>query len=202
MKIKIIVFLFASMLLFQLTACAPRPYRTSNQHMTIPEPKKEYFPSKGKALLIVERVNETNLSLYNMVVWDVTEPLQASLIGYLSPTMKAAYELEPGEHTILIHQAAMNNILKVNVAADKTYFTRAGTNGGYSIYPYPIKAGQKNDMTRKNISVATEKLVAWGKDRKRIEESVQTRIEKGTGKWLEMSDEEKRNYSIVPFDGR
>jgi len=202
MKIKILVLVLASMVLFQLTACAPKPYRTSNNHMTIPDPKKEYYPSTGKALLIVERVYEANLSLYNMVVWDVTKPLDAQLIGYLSPSMKAAYELELGEHTILIHQAAMNNILKVNVAADKTYFTRAGTNGAYSIYPYPIKAGQKNDMTRNNISVATEKLVAWGKDRKRIEESVQTRIEKGTGKWLAMSDEEKRNYSIVPGDGR
>jgi len=202
MKIKIIFLVFISFVLLQLTACALKPYRTSNTYMTITDPKKEYYPSKGKALLIVERVYEANLSLYNMVVWDVTIPLEAKLIGYLSPSMKAAYELEPGEHTILLHQAAMTNIMKVDVAADKTYFTRMGTNGGYSIYPYPIKAGKKNDMTRNNMSVATEKLVAWGKDRTRIEESVQTRIEKGTGKWMSMSDEEKQNYSIVPEDGR
>lgn len=200
MKIKYLVLVLASLVLFQLSACSP--YRTSNNHMTMPEPKKEYYPSAGKALLIVERISEANLSLYNMVVWDVTEPLNPALIGYISPTMKVAYELEPGEHTILMHQAAMNNILKLDVEAGKTYFTRAGTNGGYSIYPFPVKAGQKNDMTRNNISVATEKLVAWGKDPQRIEESLQTRIKKGTKKWMGMSEEEKQSYSMVPEDGR
>lgn len=200
MKIKYLVLVLASLVLFQLSACSP--YRTSNRHMTIPEPKKEYYPSAGKALLIVERISEANLSLYNMVLWDVTVPLNPVLIGYISPTMKVAYELEPGEHTVLMHQAAMTNILKLVVEADKTYFTMAGTDGGYSIYPFPIKAGQKNDMTRNNISVATEALVVWGKDPVRINESVQTRIKKGTQKWMGMSDEEKQIYTIDPEDGR
>ena len=85
-----------------------------NKHLTVPEHKKEYYPSAGKALLIFERISEANLSLYNMVLWDVTEPLNPTLIGYISPTMKVAYEFEPGKHTILMHPAAMNNLLKLD----------------------------------------------------------------------------------------
>lgn len=196
-------FIFKVILLisfFSLISCAYN-VRNNNQYMTVISPEKEYFPSKGKALLIVERTQELNLSGYDMVVWDVTERLNPALIGYLAPSMKAAYELMPGKYTLLLQMAATNNAMEITVAADKTYYTKIGTKG-YGIYFFPIKKGQENDITRKNISVSSDYLVAWGEDRERIENSLQARIDRGIGKWKKMSDKEMVEKNIIVEDGR
>lgn len=188
--------------LLQLSGCAIKANKVSNEYMKVQDPQKEYYPSNGKALLIVERTEDANLALYAMAVWDITDRRKPKLIGYLAATMKAAYELDPGEHTLLLQLAATNNIMKMKVEKDKTYFTKVGTNGFYTALFFPVKQGNKNTITRNNISLATEYLKAWGEDSTRVEESVQTRIDKGSAKWLEMSDEEKILRSIVPEDGR
>jgi len=162
---------------------------------------KAYFPSAGKALLIVERKHQNSLSAYDMVVWDVTERLNPALIGYLAPSMKAAYELEPGKHTLLVQMAATNNAMKMTAEAGKTYYTKIGVKG-YGVYFFPIKSGQENDISRRNISVATDYLVDWGTDRERIENSLQVRIEKGLGKWSKMSDKEMAARNFDARDGR
>lgn len=197
---KITLKLVIMICFFSLVSCAHQ-VRNNNKYMAIVSPDKEYFPSKGKALLIVERTQELNLSGYDMVVWDVTERLNPSLVGYLAPSMKAAYELSPGKHTLLLQMAATNNAMEVTVDADKTYYTKIGTEG-YGIYFYPIKKDQVNDITRKNISQPSDYLVAWGKDKERIENSLQVRIDKGIGKWKEMSDKEMLEKNLFAEDGR
>jgi hypothetical protein len=182
-----------------LISCAHQ-VRTTNQYMTTPNPDQEYFPSDGKALLIVERTQELNLSAYDMVVWDVTKRLQPNLIGYLAPSMKAAYEIPPGHYTLLLQMAATNNAMEITVEANKTYFTKIATDG-YGIVFLPVKKGQVNDITRKNVSQPTEYLMQWGKDRERIENSLQVRIDKGIGKWNKLSDEQKKMHNIVAEDG-
>jgi len=200
LQIQIKVILLISF--FPLISCAHQ-VRNNNQYMSVASPEKEYFPSKGKALLIVERTQEINLSAYDMVVWDVTERLNPNLVGYLAAAMKAAYELPPGKHTLLLQMAATNNAMEITVDADKTYYTKIGTDGwGYGIYFFPIKKGQENDITRKNISVPSDYLVAWGQDIERIENSLQTRIDKGIGKWKKMSDKEMLEKNIIAEDGR
>lgn len=164
-------------------------------------PNEEVFPAEGKALLIVERTHELNLSAYNMIVWDVTDRLDPVLIGYLAPTMKAAYDVDPGNHTLLLQLAATTNAMKMTVEAGKTYYTKVGTKG-YGAYFFPVKRGQENDMTRLNISEATEHLIAWGTDRERIENSLQVRIEKGLGKWQKMSEKNMERRNIKADDGR
>ena len=198
MNIKINVCFLISLL--AITSCTYQ-VRNSNQYMSVTSFDKEHFPSKGKALLIVERTQEPNLAAYNMAIWDVTKRLDPALIGYLAPSMKAAYELSPGKHTLLLQMAATNNAMEVFVVADKTYYTKVATDG-YGILFKPIKKGQQNDMSRNNISVATEHLIAWGKDRDRIENSLQVRIEKGIQKWNKMSAEETIKYNIIAEDGR
>jgi len=200
---KIISKLLLLSLILVLGSCA-NDVRNNNQYMTNPSPEQEYFPSKGKALLIVERTSELSLSAYDMVVWDVTERLNPHLIGYLAPTMKAAYEFTPGEHTLLLHLAITNNAMKMTVEANKTYFTKIGTEGwsGTGVLFTPIKKGQDNDITRKNISQPSDYLVSWGTDRERIENSLQSRIDKGLAKWQTMSDEEMIEKNIIAEDGR
>ncbi|MBV1915255.1 MAG: DUF2846 domain-containing protein [Pseudomonadales bacterium] len=175
--------------------------RDSNEYMAVGNAEKEYFPSEGKALLIVERTQEVNLSGYDMVVWKITDRLKPQLIGYLAASMKAAYELDPGEHTLLLQMALTNNAMKLTVEAGKTYFTKIGTKG-YGIYFFPVKKGQVNDVSRKNISNPGDNLVAWGRDRERIENSLQSRIDKGLGKWSEMSDEDMVLRNMDLADGR
>jgi len=198
MKIQFKVILMISF--FSLISCAHQ-LRNNNQYMSVTSPEKEYFPSKGKALLIVERTQEINLSGYDMVVWDVTKRLKPNLVGYLAASMKAAYELPPGKHTLLLQMVATNNAMEITVEADKTYYTKIGTDG-YGIYFFPIKKGQENDITRKNISVPSDYLVGWGQDRERIENSLQIRIDKGIGKWKKMSDKEMLEKNIIAEDGR
>jgi hypothetical protein len=198
MKLKIKVILLISF--FSLASCT-YTVRNNNQYMAVISSEKEVFPSEGKALLIVERTQELNLSAYDMIVWDVTERLNPALIGYLAPSMKAAYELMPGKYTLLLQMAATNNAMEITVAADKTYYTKIGTKG-YGIYFFPIKKGQENSINRKNISVASDYLVSWGEDRERIENSLQVRIDKGVGKWGKMSDEEMIEKNIIAEDGR
>lgn len=193
--------LFLLPILLVITSCA-YDVRNNNQYMTIQSPEKEYFPSKGKALFIVERTPELSLSAYDMVVWDVTERLNPQLIGYLAPAMKAAYEFTPGEYTLLLQMALTNNAMKITVESDKTYFTKIGTEGAFGIGFFPIKNGQENDITRNNISEATNYLVSWGTDRERIENSLQNRIDKGMGKWQKMSDKEMIEKNIIAEDGR
>ena len=183
-----------------LSGCVTNPY-TSNQYMVVQDAKKQHYPAEGKALFLVERKNEINLAAYNMVVWDVTNPLQPDLIGYLAPTMKAAFQMEPGKRTLLVQLAATNNMMEIEVQAGKTYFTKIGTDG-HSVYFYPVKQGMKNDMTRDRISVATPHLVAWGKDRDRIENSLQSRIQKGRDKMNEMDTKELKLRTMVIDDGR
>lgn len=198
MKVKYVLLLVVSS--FFLISCA-HSVRNSNQYMAIPVVNKEHFPSSGKALLIVERTQELNLAAYNMIVWDVTERLNPGLIGYLAPGMKAAYELDPGKHTLLLQLAATNNAMKITVEAGKTYFTKIGTRG-YGAYFFPIKNGDENDISRSDISAATDYLVQWGLDRERIENSLQVRIDKGLGKWEKMSAKEMAARNIDVADGR
>ena len=152
--------------------------------------------------MIVERTSEVNLAAHDMVVWDVTDRMNPELVGYLAPTMKAAYEMEPGKHAILLQLALTNNMMTVDAEADKTYFTKIGTNSFYTALFFPIKVGDKNDITRNNVSVASDHLVAWGKNRGRIENSLQSRIDKGRRKMESMSEEDKRLRNMVAEDGR
>ena len=180
---------------------APAAYRV-NEYMTIHDPEKEFYPSEGKALLIVERTSVANLAAYAIVVWDVSNRSDPSLIGYLGPTMKSAYEMYPGEHILIAQLAATTNAMKVTVEAGKTYFTKVSASNGYSVYFLPVKADQPNYITRTNISEANPNLVAWGTDRERIENSLQRRIDKGLGKRAEMSPEKMERRNMVEADHR
>lgn len=169
--------------------------------MVIKDAHQQYYPSEGKALLIIERQNKMNMAVENMFIWDITRPMQPVPIGYLASTMKAAYELEPGEHTILLELAAMVNIMKIEVAAGKTYFCEIGIKD-YGAYFHPVKKGMPNKMTRNGISVPTEELIRLGNDRRKIELHLQLSIEKGRRKHSEMSDEERQRMSMRVEDGR
>lgn len=195
---RILFLLMSSLLLLQLASCA---IVTSNDYMEVKDPNKKYQPSPGKSLFIVERNNDATGAIYNMVLWDVTDRKDPKLIAYIRPTMKAAYEMEPGEKTILMTFANNTTMMKVDAAPDKTYFTRVGVGWGY-VHFYPIKQGQDNDVSRDNISVAKPNLIAWGKDQERREGSLQTRIAKGQSHWNQMSTKEKVTKNMVAADGR
>lgn len=194
-----LILLLSGFVLLQLASCGA--IVKSNDYMEVKDPDKKFYPSPGKSLFIVERNNDMTGAYYNMILWDVTDRKDPKLIAYIRPTMKAAYEMEPGEKTILMTFANNTTMMKIDAAPDKTYFSRVGVGWGY-VHFYPIKQGMDNDMTRDNIAVAKPNLLEWAKNQERKENSLQTRIAKGQSHWNQMSVEEKVTKNMVAADGR
>jgi len=188
-----------ALLLINLTACGA--IVKSNDYMEVVDQDKQYFPSPAKSLFIVERDNDMIGAYYNMILWDVTDRKDPKLIAYIRATMKAAYEMEPGEKTILMTFANNTTMMKIDALPDKTYFSRIGVGAAY-VHFYPIKQGNDLDMTRDNISVAKPNLIKWAKDEERKQNSLQTRIAKGQSHWNQMSVKEKATKNMVAEDGR
>jgi hypothetical protein len=193
------ILLLGSIFLLQLAGCGA--IVKSNDYMEVRNPDKKYYPSPGKSLFIVERNNDMTGAIYNMILWDVTDRKDPKLIAYIRPTMKAAYEMDPGEKTILLTFANSTTMMKIDAAPDKTYFSRIGVGWGYVQF-YPIKQGMDNDVTRDNISVAKPNLIEWSKNEERKQGSLQTRIGKGQSHWNQMSVEDKVKKNMVAADGR
>lgn len=196
---SILTLIFGVFVVLQLSACGA--IVKSNDYMEVVDENKKYFPSPGKSLFIVERNNDMTGAYYNMILWDVTDRKNPKLIAYIRPTMKAAYEMEPGKKKILMTFAHNTTIMDIDAAPDKTYFSRVGVGWGY-VHFYPIKQGMDLDMTRDNISVAKPNLIEWAKNQERKEGSLQTRIAKGQSHWNQMSVDEKINKNMVAADGR
>jgi len=194
---RLAYYLILSLFVSLLLGCTAK----TNDYMLVKEPKKQYFPSPDKALFIVERNNDFIGHLYNMVLWDITDRRDPKLVGYLRPTMKAAYEMTPGEKEILLTWVSSTTMMKMTVEAGKTYFCRIGSSSSRPAF-FPIKNGDANDVTRDNIAVATPHLIAWGNEKERKEVSLQKRIGKGMSRWNQMSTKDKVLRSMVAEDGR
>ena len=193
-----VVKIFVLFILASLTGCGAMVQ--SNGYMAVKDPEKTYIPEDGKALVIFERTNNHTGSFHSMSIWDITDRDMVVYIGLISPTMKAAYSVNPGKYNFMAVFGGGETVMQAEVAADKTYYVMPSYGFG-GLQFIPIKSGESNPVTNKNIGVSNDKALAWSKKESTLN-SVQTHISKGIAAWDALSSMAKEKKTLTLDDGR
>ncbi len=197
--------IFASKLLllliaFQVSACTS--FKTSNGYMRVRD-EGVAIPEPGHALFIFERDNARVAEFSALNLWEITGD-EPKLVGLLHGTMKAAWNVEPGEHDFIIALAGKTQILRTTVVENKTYFVALDQNQwgtyGPAVYTFrPVRAGEENPMDAKHIGTFNDNAKAWEQSSLT---SAKQHKEKAYLQWETYSDEEKAFFTMLPEDGR
>lgn len=181
-----------------LLGCGP----TTNSFMRMHDPQKVITPTAGSALIIFERDDATIAAKRSTSLWDISDQQNPKLLALLQPTMRAAYEVKPGEYTIMNIQEGSHRIMKATVAANNIYyvwlesrFLRPG------VFFKPIKQGQKNPIEPKQINYNLDAAYEWANSNNTME-SVRSHTEKALTMWSTMTNEERDEFTLKIEDGR
>jgi len=183
------------LMLALITACGA--LKTSNEFMAINDPKAKYTPKIGKALIIFERENTRSGESNTVSLWDATSRQEPELIGLIQPTMKVAYQVQPGEHYFLSVFSGNRQLVKATMEADRTYYVFLKMD--HRIKFQPIKKGQENPMTAIGISEMKSAGTNWAPENIKI---ATAHVQKAFTTWNTMSDIEKAKFTIIPEDGK
>ena len=174
--------------------------------MSITEPNAIHTPTADKALIIFEAgsLRRSLTEPASNSLWDVTDRSAApELLGAMSPTMKVAYMADPGEHYFLSVWWGNRQLMKANVAPNRTYYVRLEVVVPWSGRPRlefnPISKGEENPVAPENISVMLPAGENWeassvGSARKHSIKAFVT--------WDQMTNEERSRFTLRPEDGR
>jgi len=188
------------LLILSLFACSSL-YIQSNKYMSVQEPDKRYIPSSGKVLTIFERENNAGYEYYNISLWDVTDAKTPRYIGLVANTMKAAYEVDPGEHFFMAVLSGKSAIIKANVRAGKTYYIMPAARSFTGLHLIPVKKGDSTKITPVGISISNQKALDWA-NRPSTINSVHSHRAKGMAAWNALPSDKKTKKTLEPEDGR
>ena len=193
-KIGLSVFIF-----FIMSGCSA--LQTSNKYMSINKNLDSQQPGVGRAVIIFERENVRIGEFFSFGIWDVSERQNdPMLVGFLHPTMKVMYEVEPGEHYFMVEFMGRVEMLRAKMKGDSKYYVLMKADSGWkggSCLLYPIKKGQNNPIEYSNFGVLTSSQ--WERD---YIQDARNYMKEAYAKWDNKSEEDKAKLSLSPEDGR
>jgi len=166
-----------------LTSCRS----TSNPYMAANEPSGPLVQVPGKARVVFKK---ERLGYYRVSIWDVTERAQPSLVAVLSPTMRAAHFVHPGEYFFLSISAGQRSLVKLTAVAQKTYCLYFR---GDSFEP--IKWGGTHPGTPTSFSVLLPTANQWAAQ-PNIRDSVMRHTAKAYESWSRLRGEGRKPFVL------
>jgi len=196
-------FLFSVLLVLGATLFSScTSFKTSNGFMSVREDEVA-VPEPGRALILFQRDN-ARIAEWNAVnIWEITNR-EPQLVGLLHGKMKAARQVDPGEHDFMLAIVGRTQILRTNVKAGMTYFvqvnySRGGMDGNAAYSFMPVRAGDENPMTAADVSYFNDNAKQWESESMI---SANNHMAKAFKQWEEYSPEQRARFSMLPTDGR
>lgn len=174
---------------------------TTNKYMHVSTNAAHLKPEPGKALIIFRRESSAIRRMYSSNLWNLTDKSAPDIIGHMDSGMKVAYQAPAGDYVFVITHAAAAFMMKAKLSEGKTYFVDMEMYATKGLIFNPVRVGEDNPITMENITLPSKELKEWAKRLENVNSALNT-LNKAKLNWNKLSEDEKRQLTMLPEDGK